>query len=72
MPKISFGHCIGCDQPIRPPYLSFKVMHVHGNGGRITEWEEVDTCSDCAGKLTAEDLHRLVDMPEEEAEAAHG
>jgi hypothetical protein len=68
--RIYFGHCIGCDQPIRPPYLSFTVHHAHGNGNSITEWEEVDVCADCAGQLTAADLHRLVSADEEEA--AHG
>ena len=70
MPRIRFGHCIGCDQPIRPPYLSFKVMWDHGDS--FTEWEEVDVCSKCQGTLTAEDLHRLVSMPEEEEEAVNG
>lgn len=58
MPRIRFGHCIGCDQPIRPPYLSFKVMWDHGDA--ITEWEEVDVCNDCAVKLTCEDLHQIL------------
>lgn len=66
MPKLHFGHCLGCDQPIRPPYLSFKVMQVHGDGEGIAEWEDVDVCNDCAGKLTAEDLHGLVTLPDEE------
>lgn len=77
MARIRFGHCIGCDQPIRPPYLSFKVMFVERDG--ITEWEEADVCGDCAGNLTAEDLHQLViredeeeEQPEEAEEASHG
>jgi hypothetical protein len=68
MPRIHFGHCIGCDQPIRPPFLSFKVMLNHGDG--ITEWEEVDVCSDCSGKLTADDLFRLVRADDEAPEPA--
>ncbi|WP_028970129.1 hypothetical protein [Sphingomonas sp. URHD0057] len=69
MPRVHFGHCVGCDQPIRPPYLSFKVMQSVGDGSRVAEWEEVDVCGDCAGKLTANDLHRLV-KDEEECERA--
>jgi hypothetical protein len=65
MSKIKFGHCIGCDQPVRPPYLSFKVMQSAGDGTSVTEWEEVDVCDDCAGKLTADDLHRLVFLEDE-------
>jgi hypothetical protein len=65
MARVRFGHCIGCDQPIRPSFLSFKVMWDHGDS--ITEWEEVDVCGECAGKLTAEDLHRLVSADEEQA-----
>jgi hypothetical protein len=56
--RINFGHCIGCDQPIRPPYLSFTVRHVHGNGDSITEWDEIDVCDPCARKLPARDLYR--------------
>lgn len=69
MPRICFGHCIGCDQPIRPPYLSFKVMWAHGDGNSITEWEEIDVCGDCAPKLPASELHRLVSV-EEDTDAA--
>lgn len=58
--RINFGHCIGCDQPIRPPYLSFKVMLSVDDGNSVREWEEADVCGDCAAKLTADDLHRLV------------
>jgi hypothetical protein len=65
--KIHFGHCVGCDQPIRPPYLSFTVHHATGDGDSITEWEEVDVCDDCALWLTASDLHGLVSEPEDEA-----
>lgn len=70
MPRVHFGHCVGCDQPIRPPYLSFKVMQAHGNGEGITEWEEVDVCGPCAETTTVDQLYRLV--AEEETEAAHG
>lgn len=67
MTKIYFGHCIGCDQPIRPPYLSFVVsMNKAPDGNSITSWEDVDVCDGCAAKLTAADLHRLVS--EEEVE----
>jgi hypothetical protein len=66
--RIYFGHCVGCDQPIRPPYLSFQVMQSVDDGSSITEWEEVDVCTDCAGKLTATDLHRLVSAEEEEGD----
>jgi hypothetical protein len=65
MARIHFGHCIGCDQPIRPPYLTFKVMWDTGQG--ITEWEEVDVCSECAAKLTVEKLFELVTAEEEAA-----
>lgn len=66
--KINFGHCIGCDQPIRPPYLSFVVsVNKAPDGNSITSWEDVDVCEPCAAKLTANDLHRLVS--EEEAAA---
>jgi hypothetical protein len=65
--RIHFGHCIGCDQPIRPPYLSFTVHHAHGDGNSITEWELVDVCDQCAVKLTAADLHRLVSAEPSEA-----
>lgn len=62
--RIHFGHCIGCDQPIRPPYLSFKAMRAHGNGDSITEWEEVDVCNPCAERLTVEALFKLVSEEE--------
>ena len=71
MARIRFGHCIGCDQPIRPPYLSFKVSQSVGDGNSIEEWEEVDVCGPCAAKLTADDLHRLVSA-EDEPEVANG
>lgn len=59
--RVRFGHCIGCDQPIRPPYLSFEVsVNKAPDGNSITTWEEIDVCDDCAGKLTVQDLHRLV------------
>lgn len=61
--KINFGHCIGCDQPIRPPYLSFIVSQSL-DCGTIWNWEEVDVCGPCAAKLTADDLHRLVSAEE--------
>lgn len=65
MPKVHFGHCIGCDQPIRPPFLSVIVSQSHGD--TIWNWEEVDLCDGCATKLTAKDLHGLVSA---DAEAA--
>lgn len=64
MTKTHFGHCAGCDQPIRPPYLSFIVSQSVGDGDTIWNWEEVDVCNDCAAKLTAQDLHRLVSAEE--------
>lgn len=67
MSRIYFGHCIGCDQPIRPPFLSFDVKQATGDGNSITEWEGVDVCEPCAAKLTAADLHRLVNAEEETA-----
>lgn len=33
--KVRFGHCIGCDQPIRPPFLSFIVQQATGDGTHI-------------------------------------
>lgn len=65
--RINFGHCIGCDQPIRPPFLSFKVMQSTGDGNSVIEWEEVDVCDPCAAKLPASELHRLVTAEESEA-----
>jgi hypothetical protein len=65
MPRIHFGHCIGCGQPIRPPYLSFIVSLDTGNG--IWNWEEADVCGECAPKLPASELHRLVSAEEEDA-----
>lgn len=65
--KVHFGHCIGCDQPIRPPYLTIKVMQAVGDGNSVSEWEEVDVCDPCAAKLTINDLHGLVDADEEQA-----
>jgi hypothetical protein len=67
MSRVHFGHCVGCDQPIRPPYLSFKATWAHGDGNSLTEWEDVDVCADCARKLTASDLYRLVSDDEEAA-----
>lgn len=67
MARRAFGDCIGCAKPIVPPYLTFKVMWAHGDGNSITEWEEVDVCESCAGKLTANELHRLVSADEEVA-----
>jgi hypothetical protein len=67
MARIHFGHCIGCDQPIRPPYLSFKVMQNINDGNTVREWEEVDVCGPCATKLPVIELHRLVSAVEEEA-----
>jgi hypothetical protein len=67
MSRIRFGHCIGCDQPIRPPYLSFKVIQAIGDGADLIEWEEIDVCADCAVKLPASELHRLASAEEEEA-----
>lgn len=66
--RIHFGHCLGCDQPIRPPYLSFVVsVHQAPTGNHIISWEDADVCDGCAAKLTVADLHQLVS--EEEAEA---
>ena len=62
MTRTAFGDCIGCDHPIRPPYLSFTVMRLEqrpGDDPTIHSWDEVDVCSDCASKLTAKELHRL-------------
>lgn len=64
MARINFGHCIGCDQPIRPPYLSFKVMQATGAGNSITEWEDVDVCAGCSEVMTVEGLHSLVSEPD--------
>jgi hypothetical protein len=64
--RIYFGHCIGCDQPIRPPYITFAVKRAHGDGNSITEWEDADVCSECAGKITVEGLYDLVSAEEEE------
>jgi len=60
MSRVRFGHCISCDQPIRPPYLSLKVMRAEGDGNTIAEWEEVDVCDPCAGTLTVDRLHQIV------------
>lgn len=68
--RIYFGHCIGCDQPIRPPYLSFTVIQATGDGNSRKEWEEVDVCDPCSAKLTAADLRRLVDEDEEADDAS--
>lgn len=65
--SVHFGHCIGCDQPIRPPYLSFTVHRAEQDGNYILSWEEVDVCDGCARKLTARDLHCLVSADEEAA-----
>jgi hypothetical protein len=64
--RITYGDCIGCEQPIRPPFLSFTVhMNNAPDGNSITSWEDVDVCGDCAAKLTAADLHRLVSEGDE-------
>jgi hypothetical protein len=57
--RIHFGHCVGCDQPIRPPYLSFTLRHVTGDGTHLKEWEDVDVCDRCATKLTVIALNRV-------------
>lgn len=68
MTKVHFGHCVGCGQPIRPPYLSFAVSVNHAPDGNIIEtWEDADVCDGCAAKLTAIVLHRLVSTEEAEA-----
>ena len=70
MSRTAFGSCVGCDQPIRPPYLSFAVMRLEQEPGTdpvIHNWDEVDVCNDCAAKLTANDLHRLVSAEDVEA-----
>lgn len=75
MARRAFGDCIGCASPIAPPYLSFVVQRVEQQPGKdatVQQWEEIDVCGTCAGKLTAEDLHGLVSMPEEEAETVGG
>jgi hypothetical protein len=63
--RINFGHCVGCDQPIRPPYLSFIVSQTQAEG-TIWNWEEVDVCDDCAGKLTVADFFKTVTVEDEE------
>jgi hypothetical protein len=68
MARIHFGHCIGCDQPIRPPFLSFAVEQSTGDGNRVTQWEAVDVCGVCALRLTAEELFHLVSTEDGEAE----
>lgn len=65
--KIHFGHCIGCDQPIRPPFRSFTVAVATGDGNSIDEWESADVCDDCAAVMTVDELHGLVTAPEEAA-----
>jgi hypothetical protein len=64
--SVRYGHCLKCEQPIRPPFLSFKVMRATGDGANITEWEEIDVCNYCADHLTANDLHLLVSAEEVE------
>lgn len=52
---------------IAPPYLQFVVKRLEQEPGKEPngwEWDEVDVCNPCAAKLTAEDLHRLVDEAE--------
>lgn len=67
MTRVHFGHCIACDQAIRPPYLSFVVsVNNAPDGNRVTSWEEVDVCSACE-RLTISELHRLVSAEEEDA-----
>jgi len=64
--RTHYGDCIGCDQPIRPPFLSFVVsVNKAPDGNSITSWEDVDVCDACAERLTAADLHRLVSEPDE-------
>jgi hypothetical protein len=69
MSRTAYGDCIGCDQPIRPPYLSFAVMRLEQERGAdpiVHSWDEVDVCADCSAKLTADDLYRLVNDAEDE------
>jgi hypothetical protein len=65
--KIRFGHCIACDQPIRPPFLSFDAHQNVADGTHVLSWDEADICWDCASKLTVNDMFRLVSAEEEAA-----
>jgi hypothetical protein len=59
------GTCIGCDQPIRPPFRSFAVsLNKAPDGNSITSWEDADVCDPCAAKLTVDDLYRLTTADE--------
>ena len=65
--KINYGDCVGCDQPIRPPYLSFVVNVNHAPDGNSTSsWEEADVCDACAAKLTVRDFFNTVTTDDDE------
>jgi len=67
--RIRFGHCIGCDRPIRPPYRSFVVsLNKAPDGNGITSWEDADVCDECAAKLTVDEFYGLVTGAEAEGE----
>lgn len=45
MARRAFGDCIGCGQPIAPPYLRFVVKRLEQDPGKEPngwEWDEVD------------------------------
>lgn len=67
--RIHFGHCVSCDQPIRPPHMSFAVKLSKDGGHTVEEWDEADLCDPCAAKLTATELFRLVTADEQDAAA---
>lgn len=54
--------CIGCERIA--PSLHFMVKTGEGLGQR---WDPIDVCHECAGKLTAEDVHHLATASEPEA-----
>lgn len=54
MSRRTFGDCIGCAQPIPPPFLSFGVQRNYDDGNRITEWHDVDVRGPLADKLILE------------------
>jgi hypothetical protein len=67
--RVHFGHCVGCDQPIRPPYLSFDVhfnTYNKDDGNSSRGWEEADVCGDCAAKLTVADFFKTVTAEDEQ------
>jgi hypothetical protein len=61
MGRIRFGHCIRCDEPIRPPYRQFEVRQVTQTNGDelISSWDDIDVCRECAGKMTVLEMHSL-------------